>query len=349
MPRKPTPVLPMIRTAVVGAGYWGPNLIRNFHNGLRSSVVMVVDQDVSRREETKKRFPGIQTSADISEALSNADVDAVVIATPTRSHFEMARKALDAGKHVLVEKPIATSTEEAEELGRLADKAGLVLMVGHVFLFNPGVRRVRELIVDGSLGRIYYASMTRVSLGPIRLDVDAGWDLASQDISIANYWLSGRPATVTASAGNWINQGVNDAVFMTLRYPEGAVVHVQVSWLSPRKIREATVVGEHRMLTLDDMNVLEPLRIYDKGVAEEKATRGWIDSLATFRASLREGDVVIPRVTLGEPLRTECDHFLTCIETKERPLTDARQAGDVVRVLAAMDRSLKNQSREEAV
>jgi predicted dehydrogenase len=338
----------MLRIAVIGAGHWGPNLIRNFHNHQTSEVTWVVDRDESRLAAAKSRYPDVEMSPDPAMALADPAVDAVIVATPTVTHYRLAAAALRAGKHVLVEKPIATTAEEAEELCVLADKNSRVLMVGHVFLFNPGVRRVKEYLDQGRLGRIFYLSMVRTNLGPIRMDVNAAWDLAAHDISIAGYWLGGNPRAAAAHGGCWINPGIEDAVFATLWYPHDVMVHLHVSWLSPRKVRDITVVGEGGMLTFDDMNLSEPIRIYDNRVSENR-TPGFIDTFATFRTSIRDGDISIPRVPLGEPLKAECDHFIECIATGARPLSDGHGGAAAVRVLAAAARSIANGGRSEPV
>jgi predicted dehydrogenase len=330
----------VIRVAVMGAGHWGPNLIRNFHNHERSEVAWVVDRAANRLAEVRARFPEVRTDPDVGAALADPAVDAVVIATPTGTHYRLARLALEQGKHVLVEKPMATTLAEAEELAALAAARARVLMVGHVFLYNPAVRRVKEYLDAGRLGSVYYVSMVRTNLGPIRVDVNAAWDLAAHDVSIANYWLDGMPLGVTAVGGTWINRGVEDAVFATLRYPSDVLVNLHVSWLNPRKAREITVVGDRHMLTFDDTSLTEPIRLYDKQVTEDRST--YIDSFASYRAGVREGEIVIPRVPPGEPLRTECEHFLDCIISGQRPLTDGVQGAGVVRVLEALQRALQS-------
>jgi predicted dehydrogenase len=335
-----------VRIAVIGAGHWGPNLIRNFHNHPRSSVTWVVDKNPHRLAAVAERFPDLTTTDDAANALASDDVDAVVIASPTTTHFPLARLALNGGKHDLVEKPLNADVGEGGELCKLAAEAGVVLMVGHVFLYNQGVVRVKQHLEAGDLGDIYYLSMTRTNLGPIRADVNAAWDLAAHDISIANYWMNIEPEAVSATGAAWINPGVEDAVFATLRYPGGVLAHLHASWLNPRKSRDITVVGERRMLTLDDMNLLEPIRIYDKGVADEPDGR-FVDTFASFRASVREGDITIPPVSLGEPLSAECDHFLSCILDGVPSRTDGEFGLAVVRTLAALERSLRNGGREE--
>jgi predicted dehydrogenase len=338
----------LLRIAVIGAGHWGPNLIRNFHNHQTSEVAWVVDRDPARLELTRGRFPDIRTAAEPAAALGDPAVDAVVVATPTVTHYEQASAALRAGKHVLVEKPIATTVAEAEELCTLAESRNLVLMVGHVFLFNTAIRRVKEYLDAGRLGRLFYISMVRTNLGPIRMDVNAAWDLAAHDVAIANAWLQAAPASAAAQGGSWINTGIEDAVFATLWYPDGVMAHLHVSWLSPRKVRDITVVGEKGMLIFDDMNLSEPLRLYDKQVTETR-TPGFIDTFASFRTSIREGDVLIPKVTSNEPLKAECDHFLECVANGARPLADGWSGSAAVRALAAIDRSMRNGGRKETV
>jgi predicted dehydrogenase len=338
----------ILRIAVFGAGHWGPNLIRNFHNHLASDVVWVVDRDPARLALTKSRYPEIGVTSDVDRVLADPDVDAVVIATPTSTHYALAAAALRAGKHVLVEKPIATRLAEAEELCALAEAESRILMVGHVFLFNAAIRRVKQYLDEGKLGQIFYVSMARTNLGPIRMDVNAAWDLAAHDVAIVNYWLEGVPTHATAHGGSWINAGIEDAAFANLWYDNGVMVHLQVSWLNPRKVRDITIVGEKGMLTFDDMNLSEPLRLYDKTVTEQRSP-GFIDTFASFRTSIREGDILIPRIAANEPLRAECDHFLECIGSGVRPVSDGWSGAAAVRVLSAFDRSMAADGQKVAV
>jgi len=309
----------------------------------------VIDLDKNRLAHVRARFPNVSLGNDSHEALSDPRVNAVVVATPTSTHHTLIRSALHAGKHVLAEKPITTSSNDAEELCGLAARLGLVLMVGHVFVYNRAVQAVRRYVEDGTLGLIRYVSMIRTNLGPIRHDVNAAWDLASHDISIANYWLQSEPIAVSAVGGSWINPGIQDAVFATLQYPDDILVNLHVSWLNPRKAREITVTGERRMLTFDDMNLGEPIRIYDKQVTEDRITPSYVDSFASFRESIRDGDITIPKLPPGEPLRTECDHFLDCITKGTRPLTGGAEGLAVVRALEAIERSLHHAGRQERV
>ncbi len=339
----------MLKIAVLGAGHWGPNLIRNFHNHQSSDVSWVVDRDESRLALTRSRYPEIQVTADAGRVLADPQVDAVVVATPTTTHYALASAALRAGKHVLVEKPIATRVEEAEELCELAERGGRVLMVGHVFLFNSAIQRVKEYLGQGELGQVFYIAMTRTNLGPIRMDVNAAWDLAAHDVAITNYWLEGVPTHAAAHGGSWINAGIEDAAFAHLWYGNGVMAHLHVSWLNPRKVRDITIVGEKGMLTFDDMNLSEPLRLYDKMVTDQRSPAGFIDTFASFRTSIREGDILIPKVPTNEPLRAECDHFLECIATGRKPISGGTSGAAAVRVLSAFDRSMAADGQKVAV
>jgi len=339
----------MIRVAVLGAGEWGPNLIRNFHNKQTSEVVWIIDRDAARLAEVQARFPDVQVSEEPARAFSDPAVDAVVVATPTSTHFTLAQQALQHSKHVLVEKPLTTKVKQGLGLLELATSQQLVLMVGHVFVYNPGIRKVKEYLDAGHLGKMYYVSMVRTNLGPIRLDVNAAWDLAAHDLSIVNYWLEAEPLSVSAIGGTWINQGIEDAVFATLTYPQGVLVNLHASWLNARKARDITVVGERRMLTFDDMDLNEPLRIYDKQVTDVRTRPTYVDSFASFRASVRKGDITVPKVPLGEPLAAQCAHFLECIMSGKQPFSGGREGIAVVRALEAMQRSIRARGREEQV
>ena len=338
-----------MRVGLLGAGEWGPNLIRNFHNKQTSEVVWIIDRDAARLAEVQARFPDVQVSEEPARAFSDPAVDAVVVATPTSTHFTLAQQALQHSKHVLVEKPLTTEVKQGLRLLELATSQQLVLMVGHVFVYNPGIRKVKEYLDAGHLGKMYYVSMVRTNLGPIRLDVNAAWDLAAHDLSIVNYWLEAEPLSVSAIGGTWINQGIEDAVFATLTYPQGVLVNLHASWLNARKARDITVVGERRMLTFDDMDLNEPLRIYDKQVTDVRPGPTYVDSFASFRASVRKGDITVPKVPLGEPLAAQCAHFLECIVSGKQPFSGGREGIAVVRALEAMQRSIRARGREEQV
>lgn len=336
-----------VGVAVIGAGHWGPHLVRNFNDHPSSRTAWVVDRDDARREAIGLRFPDVRMSAAAEDAIADPLVDAVVVATPTSTHYEIVRAALDAGKHVLVEKPMTNSLADALKLCALADSQSRILMVGHVFLFNAAVRAAKDHIDAGDLGVVQYLSMDRTNLGPVRFDVNAAWDLASHDISIANYWLGETPMTARAGGGSWVNEGVHDAVFISLHYPGNVLVNIEASWLNPRKRRLISVVGSERMLTVDDMDLNEPLRIYDKGVVESSSAV--TDTFAGFRSQIREGQVVIPHVTSGEPLRSECEAFIARVLGGTDRVSSGWDGANVVAVLEAVDRSLANQGLEQEV
>ncbi len=333
-----------VRIAVVGAGHWGPHLIRNFSDHLSSEVRWVIETDQNRQKAIGERFPSVAVSGELNDALDDDSVDGVVIATPTSTHFPLGAASLEAGKHVLVEKPIASSLGEARRLCELADQRGLVLMVGHVFLFNPAFQAAKNYLDTGELGRVKYLSMLRTNLGPVRIDANAAWDLATHDISVANHWLGSTPHSASARGGSWLNDGVEDVVFATLNYPEDVLVNIEASWLSPRKRRLISVVGSDRMLTVDDMDLNEPLRIYDKGVVGA-GTSDVTDTFAGFRSQIREGEVRIPNVTSGEPLRAECEAFIERMRGVAASLSDGRAGAEVVAVLEAIDRSMDESGR----
>ncbi len=339
---------PLVRVAVVGAGHWGPNLINNFESSLRSRVAWVVDRDAQRLERVRERFPDMRTTDDVRHAIDDPDVDAVVIATPTSTHLELAKAALEAGKHVLVEKPLADSVAGCETLCELAEREQRVLMVGHIFVYNDAARKVKSIIEAGDLGRIYYIAMNRTNLGPIRVDVNAAWDLAAHDIALASDWLGSWPQSVSATGGAWINEGVADAVFATLRYPGDVLVNLHASWLNPRKARDITVVGDTRMLTFDDIDLREPVRIYDKQVSNERTGASFVDTFSSFRMSVLDGDVSVPRFPMGEPLKNECEHFLDCVIDGKAARSGGPEGLAVVRVLEALSRSLEQGGTSEA-
>ena len=341
----------MINVAVAGAGLWGSNLIRLFNNDVTSKVKWVVDRDPEKLKRVTTFFPNVHATTDWDQAISDQDVVGAVVATPPSSHYSLAEHALKNGKHVLVEKPLTTSSSDAEALCLLAEGSNRLLMVGHTFLYNAGIRRAKKYVSDGTLGAIHYIAMVRTNLGRFQADANVAWDLAAHDVSIANYWLGSTPSTVSAVGLSLVNPGVEDVAFITFRYPEGELVNSHVSWLHPLKTREATIVGESQMLTWDDMDIRAPVRLYDKGVSGDtpQADPGLVDSMSWFRSSVREGDVIIPRIELDEPLKVECEHFLACVSNGQEPRTPGRDGLTVVRVLEAVQRSMAQGGREEGV
>ena len=332
----------MTSLGIIGVGRWGPNILRNFVSMDGIDVHMVCDTDSSRLLQIKKRFPQIKTATESSEILENNKLDCIVISTPTSTHFTLAQKSLESGHHVFVEKPLASSAPECQQLIETAEKKNRILFVGHTFKYNAGIRAAKEYIDRGELGKIYLIDANRTNLGPIRYDVNALWDLASHDISIFSYWLGENPKSVTARGGCYLNRDIEDAVYATFEYKNGVVAHVHASWLNPRKVRQITLVGEKKMLVWDDMNLSEPIRIYNKGFDKDE---GYQDSFTDFRLSIREGEVVIPSIKLNEPLLAECEHFIACVKTGDQPLTDGLDGLNVVKALEAATQSMKEQSK----
>ena len=328
----------------IGLGHWGPNLVRAFINSQRATVGVVCDLSESRLATIHRNIStSIRTSTNPLVAATDPSADAVVIATPTNTHFTLAQKALEAGKHVLVEKPLAGNVDDAEALVDLAQKHGRLLAVGHVFLFNNGIRAVKNLIARGDLGSVRYIFSTRTNLGPFRTDVNALWDLGAHDVSIFNYWLDASPREATAYGTSYLTPGVEDVVVANFNYPRQVQACVHASWLNPQKVREITVVGERQMIVWNDMDLNEPVRIYHKSVDVERDP-GYVDSFGAFRMLVRSGDVVIPKIDAGQPLDAECQHFLDCLEGKATLLNDSHGGLKVVQALAAAEESMRNRS-----
>lgn len=321
---------------VIGAGYWGPNLVRNFATLPQCELRIVCDQDRQTLDRLKPFYPQLSFSSDIGEVLNSPRIQAVVIATPTATHHKIALEALRKDKDVFVEKPLASTVAEAEELSVEADRRGRVLMVGHLMLFHPAMVRLKELIRSGELGEIFYLYFRRVNLGKIRKNENALVSFAPHDISAAMYLLDSPAAEVSARGEAYIQPGVEDVVFLSLSFANKAMAHIHVSWLDPHKRRELTVVGSKKMAVFDDISTTEPIRVYDKGVLEPGTYVSYGDSLG-----IRSGDIWIPKVEMQEPLKLECLHFLDCVRDRKRPLTDGRHGIQVVRVLEKAQLSLK--------
>jgi predicted dehydrogenase len=331
----------MIGVGVIGAGYWGPKHIRNFSQLQGARVTMVVDLDPERLAVTRSQYPGVRLSTDYQEALLSQDVDALVVATPVSTHFRFAREALLAGKHVLVEKPIAASSAEAEHLVEIAERRDRVLMVGHTFLFNPAVRVLRDLVRSGELGEVYYAHTQRLNLGLFQRDINVMWDLAPHDLSILMYVLGMDPVAVSAHGSACIQPRIEDVAYLNVAFVTGVRAEIHVSWLDPSKVRRVTIVGSKKMAVYDDVETLEKIRLYDKGVEAPPRT----GSFGEFQLSYRYGSITIPYLPSTEPLRLECEHFLECVRTGSTPLSDGHQGAQVVRVLETAQASLDDGGR----
>ena len=325
-----------IRIAQIGHGYWGPNLARNFYQLADAELAYVVDASAEARA-TAARLYGCQTAATLDAVLADETVQGISLATPARTHHDLASQALRAGKHLFIEKPLAMTVAEGEALVALAAAMGRVLMVGHVFEYNPAVHYIKRAMVDGELGEIYYLYSRRVNLGRVQSDINALWSIAPHDISIAIHLLGQQPEAVSCQGAACLNGQVEDVIFLTLHFPGNVLCHIHVSWLDPSKTRELTVVGSRKMIVYDDVATEGKVRIYDKG-----AYRKGDPIYGEFQYKLHSGDIWIPRIDMQEPLRLECAHFVECIRTGQRPLTDGENGLRVVRVLEAGQTSLAN-------
>jgi predicted dehydrogenase len=326
-----------IGVGVIGCGYWGPKLIRNFHELADTNVVMVADFDRDRLNRIKQTFPAIELTTDFHDLLDSASVDAVVIATPVSTHYDLARAALNAGKHVMVEKPITASSAEAEDLLSVARSLDRRLMVGHVFEYNPAVELIKSLILDGELGDVYYIDAVRATLGLFQRDINVIWDLAPHDFSILRYLLEKDPASVSARGEAYIQPGIHDVAYITANFDGGIQAHIRVSWLEPQKKREMTIVGSKKMLVYDDTQPVEKIKIFDVGVVPE------VDEFGSGQLRYRYGDIQVPRIRGVEPLQEECRHFATSIREGTEPRSNGDVGLQVVRMLEAANRSLHNQ------
>lgn len=323
-----------VRIAVVGMGYWGPNLVRNLHELPEADVAFVCDTRPEALDKITVRYPTVERTLDFNGLLEDRELDAIVLATPVSSHYELAAQALRAGKHVFVEKPLATSAAEAQALSDLADELGLVLMPGHTFLYSPPVNMIRELIQSGDLGEIYSISTSRVNLGLHQSDVSVAWDLGPHDFSILRYWLDETPAYVTALSRGCIIPNTPDVAFINLEFPSRTIAHVELSWLAPSKLRRTTIIGALKMVVYDDASV-EPVRIFDSGVLLPDP-----ETFGEYKLTYRTGDIVSPRVEATEPLLLEMVDFCQCIRTGGAPRSSQEIGTEVVRVIEAVDMSL---------
>ena len=332
----------MVNVAMIGLGYWGPNLLRNLVSLGDVRVSALCDLDMKRAEANRKRFcPDARIVADYRSLGDDPQIEAVVVATPIRTHFEIGSLFLASGKHMLIEKPLAQTTEECQQLIDLAERHQRLLMVGHVFEYNVAVQRIKQYIDQGELGKLFYIYSQRVNLGRIQNDVNALWSFAPHDVSIVNYWLGQEPVRVMARGFSYLNSGIEDVVFVTLEYPGGVGVHLHLAWLDPRKVRLMTLVGSKKMLVYDDVSQDARIQIYDKGIAHLDDFLRTPETFAEFQFQIRVGDLVIPTLQFGEPLQNECRHFIDCIKDGRQPFSDGWSGLRVVRAVEAAERSLK--------
>ena len=324
----------MIRVGVIGYGYWGPNIVRNFHGVEGSRVQMVCDKSPDMLRRVAQNYPDIQTTTNADDVLTSPQIDAVAVITPVWTHFEIAKKALENGKHVFVEKPFTSDVAQAEELIELAEKKGLVIMVDHTFLFTGAVKKMRQLIDEQVLGKLYYYDSTRVNLGLFQHDVNVIWDLAPHDLSIMDHLITEKAEAVSATGQTHLN-GHEDIAFLTVYFPGKVIAHINVNWLSPVKVRTTLIGGEKKMLVWNDLEADEKIKIYDKGV-DIKNREGVYQMLVSYRS----GDMWAPQVPQKEALKAELDYFVNCISNKETPINDGEAGCRVVKMLEAANKSI---------
>jgi predicted dehydrogenase len=324
----------MIRVGVIGYGYWGPNIVRNFHRVAGSRVELVCDQSPEMLRRVHQNHPDIRVTTDASELLSSTEIDAVAVITPVWTHYELAKKALENGKHVFVEKPFTSDSRQAEELIQLAEKKKLCIMVDHTFLFTGAVKKIRQLIDQNTLGKLYYYDSTRVNLGLFQHDINVIWDLAPHDLSIMDHLIGVKAEAVSATGQTHLN-GHEDIAFLTVYFPGKVIAHINVNWLSPVKVRTTLIGGEKKMLVWNDLEADEKIKIYDKGV-DIKSREGVYQMLVNYRS----GDMWAPQVEQGEALKSELDYFIDCISTQRIPINDGHAGWRVVKMLEAANHSV---------
>jgi predicted dehydrogenase len=325
----------MVRFGVIGYGYWGPNVVRNLVNLEGSEVIAVCDQSLAARCRLQKAHPGIQVTAESSELLGSIDLDAIAVVTPVWTHYELAKAALENGKHVFVAKPFTNSVEQAEELIELASRKNLKIMVDHTFLFTGAVKKIHQLLEEGTLGKLYYYDSTRVNLGFFQHDMNVIWDLAPHDLSTMDYLIKERPEAIVATGQTHLN-GFEDVAFLTIYFPNKIIAHLNVNWLSPVKLRTTLIGGEKKMLLWNDLEADEKIKVYDKGV-QITTRQGLYDLLGNYRS----GEMWSPQIEQGEALRTELAYFVDCICNDRTPLNDGVAGLRVVKILQAASESLK--------
>lgn len=333
----------MIRVGIAGYGYWGPNLVRNFVEVQDTCISMVADPRQERLDLVRRRYPSIEVTTDFQHLLKHPQVDAVAIATPVSTHFLLAVEALRAGKHVLVEKPLTASCEEALHLIEEADRRNLVLMVDHTFVYTGAVRRIRQLIDEGTLGQVFYYDSTRINLGLFQHDVDVIWDLAVHDLSIMDFIFAEPPVEVSATGINHLDGATENCAYVTVFYGSPLIAHLNVNWLSPVKIRRTLIGGSKQMIVYDDIEASEKVKIYNKGVN----VRNGDESRYKLLVSYRSGDMYAPQIDTNEALRLVAQHFTDCIRTGDTPITDGHAGLRVVSLLEAATRSMRNHGASE--
>lgn len=334
----------MVGIGIIGYGYWGPNLVRNFAETPGVRVAAVSDLRADRLAAVSARYPGVATTTSVQELIDNPAVDAVAIATPVFTHFDLAMKALKAGKHVLVEKPLASSLEQATQLIEEAEKRGLVLMVDHTFVYTGAVRKIRQMVQGGELGDIYYYDSMRVNLGLFQHDIDVLWDLAVHDLSIMDYVLPERPCAVSATGISHVAGRPENIAYLTLFFESSLIAHINVNWLAPVKVRQTLIGGSQRMIVYDDLEPSEKIKIYDKGITIDNSANN-DDNTYNILLGYRTGDMWAPKLDGSEALRVEADHFVDCINNGTVPITGGERGMQIVQILEAATKSMAERGK----
>ena len=332
----------MINVGVAGAGYWGPNLVRNFVEIDDTKVMMCCDIRTERLEFLKKRYPSIEVTTEYDKMVNDPRIDAICIATHAASHFELAKKAIENGKHLLIEKPITLSSEEAWKLVEMSKEKDIIIMVGHILEYSGAVETIKDMLQNGDFGKIYYLDSVRVNLQPFREDVNVLWDLAPHDISLAMFLLGQDPISTSVTSESYISDSQENIAFGILRFPNQILSHFHLSWLAPMKMRQTIVVGSKQMVVFDDVDTIAKLKIFDMGVEMSKDPSG----LTERQLTVRKGNMYCPKVDSREPLYKEVKHFIDCIKSKKTPRSDALEGWKVVKVVEAMQESVKQGGKE---
>lgn len=331
-----------IKVGLIGYGYWGPNLARIISKSQRAALRYIADVNKQVFTTVSKNYPETNVITDYKVILSDKQITAVCIVTPTSTHYTIAKNCIQAGKHVFIEKPLTNNVKDSEELVALAEKHKVILMVGHVFLYNPAVRFIKELILKGEIGKVRHLHFQRRSLGPIRKDVDVVWDLSPHDISMLLYFLDEKPVSLVASGISFLQQGVNDVVSVSLKFPGNIMANLIMSWIDPVKIRDITIVGDKKMILFDDVKQFGKVKVFDKNATIIEKTKEV--SFGDYQIAIHEGDIQIPDIEEKEPLREELEHFIDCINKNAKPLTDGVGGLEVVKIITAISESLANNS-----
>ena len=332
----------MLNVGVIGVGYWGPNIIRNFDGCNQTNMIIASDLKPERLTFIQKKHPALKTTADYRQIINDPAIDAVAICTPVFTHYELAKEALMAGKHVFLEKPMTSTSQQAEELVNLAAQKKLTLMLDHTFIYTGAVQLIKKLLDAGEIGDIYYFDSVRINLGLFQHDVNVIWDLAPHDISIMDFLLQAKPESVVATGADHVGKGLEDVAYLTVYFPNNVIAHIHANWLSPVKIRQTLIAGTKKMIVWDDNTPNEKIKIYDTGIVVNRTKDEIYDTLIQYRT----GDMYAPKVPLTEALSLEVNHFAECITSGKTPVTDGVAGWNVVRILEASEKSIKARGKE---